>query len=138
MTHARIAARLSVFLVLTTLILAVSAQGAFAGRLLGELRSWSPHGDASTAGWTTVVGAENLGSGTGDDWGPEVKFKAHNAKTAFYDTGSTPGQYVKLSRNEFFKRVGEHHPIDIRWAWRGSDEQRYRFIKSIRGIIAGA
>jgi len=138
MTHARITARLIVFLVLVTLVLAVSAQAAFAGRLLGELRSWSPHGNASTAGWTTVVGAENLGSGTGNDWGPEVKFRADNRRTAFYDTGSTPGQYVRLSRNAFFKRVREHHAIDIRWAWRYSAKSKIRYIKSIRGIIAGA
>jgi len=135
MPHARVTARLVVFLVFASLVLAISAQTAFAGQLLGELRSWSPRGDASTAGWTAVVGAENLGSGS---WGPGVKFKADNDKTAFYDTGSTPGQYVKLSRNAFFRRVGEHHAIDIRWAWKGSAEGRYRYIKSIRGIIAGA
>ena len=90
-------------------------------------------------GWLEDGGRRpGLGLRHGRDLSPEVKFKAHNAKTAFYDTGSTPGQYVKLSRNAFFKRVREHHAIDIRWAWRYSAKSKIRYIKSIRGIIAGA
>lgn len=102
----------------------------------------SDHGNASAAGWTTVFAAKNLGSGTGNDWGPEVKFRADNDKTVFSDM-ETAGQSLRLSRNAFFKRVGHypfgtsHHPIDIRWEWRGSAGHRYRCVKSIRGIIAG-
>ena len=135
MSAPRAAVRMILLAALATLVLGLSAQAAVAGQLLGELRNWSPRGDASTSGWTTMIAAENLGSG---QWASPVSFKADNDKTAFYDTADTPGTYVRVSRNEFFRRVGAHHAVDIRWAWKKSGGAKYRYVKTIKAIVAGA
>ncbi len=136
MLRTSIRSRVVVSMVLASILILSSAQLAFAAVLGGELLSWSPVGNASTHGWTTVYARANYGTAP-MRWGPSVRFRADNDRTAFYDVNSS-GQSVKMSRNRFFKRVRRHHAIEIRWVWRtDSHGRRYRYIKSIRGIIAG-
>ena len=122
-----------------SLALASSAGSASAAQLLGRIDGWSPHKDAPASGWTKLVAAQNLGSGTGHDWGPDLRFRAANDRTRFMRQilGSTHGR--RLTRNQFF-RVGAQYRyhVDLRWRWRGADAHRYRYVTRVTLIYAGA
>lgn len=110
-----------------------SVKALLADQLLGELRGWTPHGSAPQTGSTTVTAVRDLGSGTAHDWGPTTTFRTDNDRTSYYYTNSA-SHLVHVSRNAFFRRVGAHGAVDIRWQWKGARDHRYRSIRSIRSI----
>jgi hypothetical protein len=131
---------LGLFMLCVLVVLGCSAPAVSAAVLLGRVDKWSPHGNASNKGWTSVTASVNLGS---VEWGPPKKFRARNDKTVFSrqirpSEDEFPGDDVSLSRNKFFRILGGYHSyVDIRWTWRGAESHRYRYIVSMRAIIAG-
>jgi hypothetical protein len=129
--------RLGLFAAVALLALAYASPSAFASTMAGRVDRWSPHGTAPATGWTTVIASKNLGSGTGHDWGAPQRYRARNGRTLFFRQSDSGGA-VALSRNDFFRVLGDYHSyVSLEWKWQGPNDHRYRYITSISAIRAG-
>jgi hypothetical protein len=93
------------------------------------LVSWTPHGNASQIGRTTFK-AMQLQDGV------TARFVAGNQRTKWRFVTSA-GKVKVVSRNAFFASVRKnpaHFLVNgIRWTWKTSQGERYRFAQAVTG-----